>query len=149
MISCMISPAISVVLWIWIRNWKLRRMKLYCCLSVGTKADSWREFYPVTFYQNHSLLMWGTPVFEMCVLVFKPCFTNLNGLLTWFFAYKRFLRIYFEYQLEGYIILSCSSFYLSETQAVSFQPTVKIASVTVKSFNLYCWSSNSVHVSCE
>jgi len=96
LVSCMISPTISIVLWMWIRNWKLRRMKLYCRLSVGTKAESWREFHPVTFSQNHSLLTWGTPVFEICVLVFKPCFTNLNGVLTWFFEYKRFLRIYFE-----------------------------------------------------
>jgi len=26
LISCVISPTISIVLWIWIRNWKLRRM---------------------------------------------------------------------------------------------------------------------------
>lgn len=147
-ISCMTSPTISMVIWIWIRNRKLRRMKLYCCLSVGTKADSWLESHPVTFSQNHSLLMWGTSVFEMFVLFFKPCCTNLNGVLTWFFEYKRFLWIYFEYQIEGCTVLFCFSFHLSETQAASSQPTVKVSSVFVKSFNLCCWSSDSVHVSC-
>jgi hypothetical protein len=110
LIGCTISPAISIVLWIWIRNWTLRRMKLYCCLSVGTMADSWWEFHPVTFSQNHSRLVWDARVFEMCVLDFKPCFTYLNGVLTWFFEYKRFLRIYFEYQIEGCTILFCFSF---------------------------------------